>query len=95
MTGRGFGILIVLLIGLFGAGMAASTAVAADTQRISADKLITILDDPNVVIIDVRVEGDWKGSTKKIQGAEREDPTDVESWMDDYSKDKTIVLYCA
>ncbi len=40
--------------------------------------------------------GDWDNSKVKIQGAVREDPDkNVKSWAEKYSKDKTIVLYCA
>ena len=95
MHGRRSGILVLLLIGLFLAGAAVSTAGAADAPKISKDGLKSRMGDPNVVIIDVRAEGDWRSSAKKIKGAVREDPSKVEAWMDDYDKDKTIILYCA
>ena len=95
MHGRRSGILVFLLIGLFLAGAAVSAAGAADAPKISKDGLKSRMGDPNVVIIDVRAEGDWKPSAKKIKGAVRESPANVEAWMNDYSKDKTMVLYCA
>jgi predicted sulfurtransferase len=95
MRGRGSEILVLLLIGLFLAGAAVSTAGAADAPKISKDGLKSQMGDPNVVIIDVRAEGDWKPSAKKIKGAVRENPSNVEAWMDEYAKDKTIILYCA
>jgi 3-mercaptopyruvate sulfurtransferase SseA len=45
--------------------------------------------------LDVRTHGDHTGSAVKIQDAVREDPADVSSWANKYSKDATIVLYCA
>ena len=51
------------------------------------------LDNPDVIIIDVRSGSGWDGSTLKIKRAIREDPKDVISWMEKYSKDKTLVFY--
>lgn len=68
----------------------------AQTDRISKEELKSMLGRPDVVVIDVRQPGDLEKSTLKIKGAVREDPRqDVKSWADKYSKDKTIVLYCA
>jgi len=66
-----------------------------DVRRVTKEDLKTLLDDPNTIIIDVRQEGDWQGSDRKIKGAVREDPTqDAASWANKYSKNKNIVLYC-
>ena len=53
-----------------------------------------MLGNPDLVIIDVRIERDWKSSPLKIKGAVWEDFMDVEKWAQKYPKDKTIVLYC-
>ena len=45
-------------------------------------------------MLDVRATLGWLLSFSKIKGAVREDPGKVESWQTEYSKDKTIVLYC-
>lgn len=73
------------------------TAVALDVPRISKEKLKSMLGNPDVVVIDVRTFFDRKMSTKQIKGAVREDPnpSKVKSWAKKYSKEKTIVLYCA
>jgi len=84
-----------LVIGLVLSSLIASMALAGDVPRMSKENLKSQLGSPDVVILDVRAEGDWKPSDKKIKGAVREDPTDVESWMNDHPKDKTFVLYCA
>ncbi len=69
---------------------------AADVPRISKEELKLKLNDPEVVILDVRAAGDWDKSRTKIQGAVREDPNkSAKSWAEKYSQDKTIVLYCA
>jgi hypothetical protein len=43
----------------------------------------------------VRRNSHWTSSDLKIKGAVREKPNEIQSWADKYSKDKTIVLYCA
>ena len=53
-----------------------------------------MLNSPDLIIIDVRRERDWKSSSLKIRGATWEDFLDVELWAQKYPKDKTIVLYC-
>jgi hypothetical protein len=71
-------------------------AGAAEVPRMSKEELKSMLGNPDLVIIDVRLNSDWKKSKTKIQGASREDPGgDVKSWAEKYSKDKTLVLYCA
>ncbi|MCK5009141.1 MAG: hypothetical protein KAS98_01555 [Deltaproteobacteria bacterium] len=71
------------------------TTMAAEVPRMTKEELKSKLDNPDVVIIDVRVGRDWKASEMKIKGAVRGDPQDLESWAKKYSKDKTLVFYCA
>ena len=52
-------------------------------------------DNPDITIIDVRFDKHWKGSDMMIKDTVREDPNDVKSWANRYSKDRLIVLYCA
>jgi rhodanese-related sulfurtransferase len=73
----------------------ASLATASEAVRMSQDDLKLKLDDPSVVIVDVRSHTDWILSREKIKGAERENYRDFERWATKYPKDKTIVLYCA
>ncbi|UCF85519.1 MAG: hypothetical protein JSV50_07765 [Desulfobacteraceae bacterium] len=73
----------------------AQSAIAAEVPRMTKEELKSRLDDPDVVIVDVRIGKDWKGSEFKIKGAVREDPTDFSTWAEKYPKDKTLVLYCA
>ena len=70
-------------------------AIASEVSRMTIEELKTNLDDPDVVIVDVRVGKDWKGSEFKIKGAVRENPSEFNSWAEKYPKDKTLVLYCA
>jgi rhodanese-related sulfurtransferase len=82
---------LVLFLGL----MLILPARANDVPRVTKEELKEQMDEPNLVIIDVRAESDWKGSNVKIKGAVREDPKKVESWMNKYSKEKILVFYCA
>ena len=54
-----------------------------------------MLGKENLVIIDVRTDIDLEKSKQKIQGAVIEDPGKVETWVDKYPKEKTLVIYCA
>ncbi len=69
-------------------------ASAADVPKITAEELRAMLGKPDLIIIDVRIERDWKSSALKIKGAVWEDFMDVDNWAQKYPKDKTIVLYC-
>jgi hypothetical protein len=67
-----------------------------EIRRITKDQLKSLLDNQDTIIIDVRQEGDWRQSDRKIKGAVHEDPLkEEESWARKYPKGKNIVLYCA
>ena len=63
--------------------------------RITKEELKGMLERPDVVVLGLRSEKAWDASDAKIQGAIREIPRDVESWSERYSKDRTLILYCA
>jgi len=73
----------------------ATPAAAQDVKRITIEELKGMLGTPDLVIVDVRRDGDWKSSKMKIKGAVREDQDKVDAWMSKYPKDKTLVFYCA
>ena len=88
--------LIVLLVSILVMMMACATwAMAKDVPRMTKEELKTMLDNPNLIIIDVRAGTDWAGSDMKIKGAVRENYNDVRSWSDKYGREKLLVLYCA
>jgi rhodanese-related sulfurtransferase len=68
---------------------------AQDVPRISKDELKAKLESPDMMLIDVRADSDWKKSDEKIKGAIRMDPGTVDSWAATLPKDKEIILYCA
>jgi rhodanese-related sulfurtransferase len=70
-------------------------AAAQEAKRISIEELKGMLGSPDLVIVDVRRDEDWKSGAVKVKGAVREDPEKVDTWMSRYPKDKTLVFYCA
>jgi len=77
------------------AGFIVSTAAAADVKKITVDELKGMLDNPDIVIVDVRTSTDWAASDSKIRGAVREAPESVADWSSKYDQDSTLVFYCA
>ena len=72
-----------------------SSVAAADIARMTKEELKAMMDNPKVVIVDVRTNPEWNTGKVKIKGAVREDPTKVQSWIEKYSSDKTFVFYCS
>ena len=86
------GLSFLFLAGFAGVVMAMGQGV--EVPRMTKEELKTMLGNPDLIIIDVRIERDWKASELKIKGAVWEDFMEVETWAQKYPKDKTIVLYC-
>jgi len=82
---------IALLVACAGTGIASSD----DAPLMTIDELKTMLDDPDLVILDVRRGKDWTSSEFKIKGAVYLKPEAYAEWADTYPKDQKIVLYCA
>ena len=75
---------------------AASFAAMADSvPRMTVDELNEHLGESDYQILDARSGGDWANSEEKVSGAERVDPRSVDQWVENYDREKTIVLYCA
>lgn len=88
-----FIVVITLLLAM--SGYPALATFAAEAPRMEKDALKEKLDQPDVVVIDVRATTDWLLTREKIKGAVRENPKDFAEWYANYPKEKTIVLYCA
>ncbi len=84
-----FGSILILM------GLLSSVVYSQEPPKISKEELRTMLDNPNVLILDVRIKDEWRTSGKKIQGAIRENPEEVRLWLNKYPKDKTLVFYCS
>jgi rhodanese-related sulfurtransferase len=81
---------IFLAVGTFTA-----SALSADAPRMTMEELKALLGSPDLIVVDVRADNDWKDSDSIIKGAVREDPGKIGSWEKNYSKEKTLVFYCA
>ncbi len=79
--------LMVVALLSFGCG-------AEEVKRISKEELKGMIGSPGLRIIDVRQPDQWKIATQKIQGAVREEPDQISTWMGKYSKERTLVFYC-
>jgi hypothetical protein len=89
----GIGVVIVLILSI--AALSWTAVIGAEeVERITKESLMEMLDDPTLVIVDVRIKSHWESSNRKIKGAVREDPKDVEAWMNGYNPEKTLVFYC-
>ena len=93
---RMFKVLIISMMVLaIGIPILVSTSFAKKVPRMTKEELKPMITDDNVVILDVRRGRDWDSSEFKIQGAVWVDAGKVKQWAGNYSKDKTLVLYCA
>jgi hypothetical protein len=87
--------LIWLLVTAFLVLSPLSSPRAQTVDLVDKDTLKGWLEQPDVIIMDVRTPKDWADSKKKIKGAVRQDPGKVAAWGGTLPKDKTIVLYCS
>jgi rhodanese-related sulfurtransferase len=82
---------LVLAVSL---ALAVPCLAAAKVPLVSKQTLKSWLNDPNVMIIDIRLFS-YNTSKRKIKGAVRQDPNNVDSWAGALPKDKKIVVYCS
>lgn len=93
MRGLIFGllVLVVSLDSVYGSEM---EVPFPDVPRITKEELRVKLDHPDVIVLDVRVEEQWKVSDRKLPGALHENPESMAFWVKKYPKDKALVIYC-
>jgi len=85
-------ILNLFMIGIISCALIPQTSFLSKFG-ISKEELKDRLDDPNLIILDVRRPQDWKKSGIKIKGAVQENPYNFKKWYSRYPKTKTIILY--
>lgn len=84
----------LLAMALLMAGMATpAIAATADAPRIAKERARELLGAPKTVFIDGRITSAWERSTKKIPGAVRADPWDLETWAGNYDRDTMFIVY--
>ena len=83
------------LIFLLSIGFSAILSANAfgQVKKITINQLLESLDEPQLLILDVRTTGSWQDSDKKIKGAVRKNPETFGSWANDLPKDKFLALY--
>ena len=86
-----------ILTAVLGLTVLGAVEIPADKRapRMTKEELKPMLGKPDLVVIDIRLEEQWKFSNRKIPGAVHENPTVPDTWMKKYPKDKTLVFYCA
>ena len=72
---------------------AAETPLEHKAPIMTKEQLKPLLGRSDLVVIDVRLDEQWRFSNRKIQGAVHENPSVPDTWIDKYGKDKTIVFY--
>jgi hypothetical protein len=96
MAMKQFWTIVVFLIAFVLTGCLQNVALDTKVPRMTKEELKSLLGNPDVAILDVRIAGEWKRGDLKIMGAVREDPEkDYRTWASKYPKDKTLVFYCS
>jgi len=86
-------LLLAVLAALFAWSATVLAAGGDGVPRLTKDELKGLLGSPDVVVLDVRFDGNLAPS--RITGAVHEDPEKVDSWAGKYPREKRIVLYCS
>jgi len=91
-----FWTIIAFLVTFVLTGCLQNLALDAKVPRMTKEELKSLLGNPDVIVLDVRIADEWKRSDLKIKGAVHEDPEkDYRTWASKYPKDKTLVFYCS
>lgn len=72
-----------------------SAVFSGEVKLIDKDELKAMLGNPDLVILDVRAGKDWSSSEFKIKDAVRLTDENMEAVIQKFSKDSTLVFYCA
>lgn len=88
-------IVLVLWTCLLSAGCLKNFSSDSGTPKINRDEVKAMVGQPDVVILDVRIDEEWKKGEWKIKGAIHENPEDFKSWYAKYQKEKALILYCS
>lgn len=87
---------IAFLVAFVLTGCLQNLGLETNVSRMTKEELKPLLGNSDVIVVDVRLPGEWKRDALKIQGAVREDPEkDYRTWASKYPKDKTLVFYCS
>ena len=92
---KAHGLKRTLLIFFLFAGFSVFLSAQAfgQVKKITINQLLESLDQPQLLILDVRTSGSWQASDDKIKGAVRKNPKTFDSWVGDLPKNKFLALY--
>jgi hypothetical protein len=89
-----FWTLLAFLVVFVLTGCLQNLTLDTKVPRMTKEDLRSLLDNPEVIVLDVRIADEWKRSDLKTKGAVHEDPEkDYRTWGAKYSKEKTLVFY--
>jgi hypothetical protein len=86
---------VLLMIMVVVAACAGTGLAGSEVPLWTVSELKLRLNDPDLVILDVRRGNDWTSSDAKIKGAVYADPAAYDEWAADYPKNQLLILYCA
>jgi len=86
-------LLAVLILSFLTIGLFTTFGLSADVPMITEEELKAMLENPDLMILDVRLSRDYMFSDLKIKGADR--PLGGHFHISGYPKDKIFVLYCS
>jgi hypothetical protein len=88
--------IVSITVGLALAGCFQNMPSDEKVPKMTKEELKSLLGNPDLVVVDVRVSSEWRKSEHKIKGAVREDPEKaIDSWAAKFPKDRTLVFYCS
>ncbi len=88
-------ILLALSIGILVTGCLKTLSNDQTVPRITKEEVRAMIGRHDVVIFDVRLNGEWNNSQWKIKGAIHKDPENLASWANMVPKEDTLVFYCS
>jgi hypothetical protein len=88
-------VLTLMVLPVIASVFFAVAGCAAEAPRVSKEEVKSLLGNPDILILDARVGSSWSESGRKIKGAIRIDPYNVDSWAASLPKDKKIIIYCS
>ena len=89
------GWILLMLVLLASTGCLKNLSSESGGPRISKEEVKAVLGQPDSVILDVRIEDEWKKSEWKIRGAIHQNPEKIQEWSNQYPKEKTYIFYCS
>ena len=95
MNKRMVNYVLPVLVLAIAVGMLNQAWAKKGVNLMTKEELKARLADADTYVLDVRTGRDWSSSEFKIQGADRTNPSEFDTWASKYPKSGTLVIYCA